>query len=293
MDKSRSPAAPGLRANAARTANSAAAGNERPIRVQFLGRFLIVRNGLGVAYGRKAPRKPLSLLKVLAAEGGRAVDTHTIAGILWPELEGDAACSAFEITLHRLRRILGIPGALRLSDHKLSLDPRLCETDTWRFEALVEEIDDACPDVDTGRAADCIALAQALLRAYPGHFLAEDTQEIWALAFRDRLREKFRRTVMKLGARLEQCKQWRHAANLYSRALELDNLAEPLYRRLMACYVELGETAEAIRAYRRCQELLAAILGVRPSPETESVRMRLAAQPATALRNTVPSGLED
>ena len=63
---------------------------------------------------------------------------------------------------------------------------------------------------------------------------------------------------------------------LYRRALEVDNLQEESYRRLMLCLHELGESAEAKKVYRRCTELLSIVLGTRPSPETVSVFRSLA-----------------
>ena len=46
-------------------------------------------------------------------------------------------------------------------------------------------------------------------------------------------------------------------------------------RRLMVCYRELGEPAEALNVYRRCREMLSIVLGVKPSPETEAIRATL------------------
>ncbi len=59
------------------------------------------------------------------------------------------------------------------------------------------------------------------------------------------------------------------------RALELDNLAEGLYRRLMVSYRELGEMAEALKVYRRCRDMLSIVLGLSPSAETEAIRSSL------------------
>jgi DNA-binding SARP family transcriptional activator len=92
---------------------------------------------------------------------------------------------------------------------------------------------------------------------------------------RDKLRARFVRAVSALGAQLEQRKQWDQAVALYSRALELDNLAEGLYRRLMISFRELGETAEASKVYRRCREMLSIVLSISPSAETEAIRASL------------------
>jgi len=65
------------------------------------------------------------------------------------------------------------------------------------------------------------------------------------------------------------------ARALYERVLELDNLAEAVYRRLMVCQRELGDPAGALTTYRRCRELLSIVLGRKPAAETEAIRATL------------------
>jgi len=95
----------------------------------------------------------------------------------------------------------------------------------------------------------------------------------------DPRRAKLVRTVLALGRRLQGEGRREDAIALYSRALELDNLAEDLYRNLMLCFRELGRPSEALQVYRRCRELLSVVLGLQPSPETEAVRRSLDAAP--------------
>jgi DNA-binding SARP family transcriptional activator len=90
--------------------------------------------------------------------------------------------------------------------------------------------------------------------------------------------------VLALGRALESDARWEDAIELYRRALELDNLAEDLYRSLMVCYRELGRPSEGLQAYRRCKELLSVVLGLQPSPETENVRQSLDAGALPAAR---------
>jgi DNA-binding SARP family transcriptional activator len=91
------------------------------------------------------------------------------------------------------------------------------------------------------------------------------------VAFRDRLRAKFLRLTLLTGQALEAQGRWARAADLYRRFLEIDNVQEEPYRRLMLCLREVGETAQAIEVYRRCREMLSMILGVSPSPETTAL----------------------
>ena len=56
------------------------------------------------------------------------------------------------------------------------------------------------------------------------------------------------------------------------RALQADPLIEELYRRTALCHLRLGRPAEAVSALERCEKLLRAGCGLKPSPETEALR---------------------
>ena len=242
-----------------------------PLAIRTLGRFAIARDGAPLEVRGKAQKKPLELLKALIALGGEAVDASRLAAMLWPDADGDAAKKSFDTTLYRLRKLVGLDAALVLAEGKLSLDRQQCWLDVWAFERIARDAD--APD------ADLVRLGRALLDAYPGHFLAADEDAPWAIDLRDRLRSKLVRTVLGLGERLQAAGRWTEAVTLYERALELDNLAEGLYRDLMICHRELGQPAAALQAYRRCRELLSVVLGLAPSAETEAVRRTLDATP--------------
>ncbi len=260
-----------------------------PLKIHALGQFTLLRDGQPIVFSRKVQKRPLDLLKALIACGGMRTNTSTLIESLWPDAEGDAARVSFDSNLHRLRKLIGVEDVLVLTEGKLSLDPSKCWVDVWTFEELVARIDRAAHQPPGSAGASPAAagtgpspagassgeLAKELLRLYSGHFIEVDSQEPWALAARDRLAAKFLRAVTSLGAQLELNQQWEDAAALYSRALELDNLAEALYRRLMVSYRELGEAAEALKVYRRCRDMLSIVLGLSPSPETEAIRATL------------------
>ncbi|HEX4330312.1 MAG TPA: bacterial transcriptional activator domain-containing protein, partial [Burkholderiales bacterium] len=110
----------------------------------------------------------------------------------------------------------------------------------------------------------------AALALYKGHFLCHEPSAPWAQSTTDRLRAKYLRHVLEIGHSRE-ASSWEQAALIYERGLELDNLAEEFYRRLMVCHRERGSVADAIRVYRRCRENLSIILGIAPSAETTSL----------------------
>ena len=89
--------------------------------------------------------------------------------------------------------------------------------------------------------------------------------------FRHGLKTRVTRVMLSLGQGLEQAGKAEAAIELYRRALELDNLAEELYRLVITCHGKLGQPAEAMATYRRCRELPSVVLGIQPSAESEQL----------------------
>ncbi len=108
-------------------------------------------------------------------------------------------------------------------------------------------------------------------------FLHFDTTESWAFSLRNRLQSKFIRAVETLGNHWEKSGQLDKAVECYRKSLEKNDLAKEIYRRLMACYLQLGQKSEAQRTYDRYRETLSASLGIEPSPETEALRKEITA----------------
>jgi adenylate cyclase len=251
------------------------AKREWPLKIHTLGRFAVEVNGQPLQFSRKVQKKPLDMLRVLVAHGGMRVEASTIIEHLWPDAEGDSGKTSFDSNLHRLRKLLGVNDSLSMSEGKLSLDQSRCWIDAVALEDVVSSVErDA--NATEGKFDTAVSLMKELLQLYAGHFLDSESQEAWVVAARDRLKAKFIRAVSLIGSALEARQDWEQAAALYSRALELDNLAEALYRRLMNCYIQLGEPAEALNSYRRCRDMLSIVLGINPSPETEAIRATLA-----------------
>ena len=232
-----------------------------PLALRTLGPLTMLRDGEPIVSKGKAQKKPLELLKALIAHGGRNVDAAMLTGLVWPEAEGDDAKASFDSNLYRLRKLLAVDGALLLAEGKLSLNPSVIWVDTWAFEAAL--------DAEPPRVEAALAL-------YHGPFLALEAAVPWILPLRDRLQARLLRAVLAAGQQKEIARDFAGARALYQRALEIDNLAEAVYRRLMICQREDGDSAGAMTTYRRCRELLSIVLGRKPAPETEAIRATLA-----------------
>lgn len=238
-----------------------------PVKVYTLGRFELVVDGKPVTFGRKAQKRPLDLLKALIAFGGRDVRDTRVIEALWPEAEGDAARQALAMALKRLRTLLGRDEAVLLSERRLTLDPRLCWVDVWALERGLAQ---------GAKDPDAVAAPLAL---YRGSFLESDDAS-WALSLRERLRAKFLGQVRVLGRQLEARGDWTAAVRWYQRGLDVDDLAEELYQRLMVCHDRLGQRGEALSAYQRCLKALKAHLDVSPSEQTRTIYQDIALRQA-------------
>ena len=100
-----------------------------------------ITNFASFKHAGKAQRRPLDLLRMLIAYGGREVTEERITEALWPRIDGDSAHRSFTTTLHRLRKLLGEDLAVHFSEGKLSLDGRYVWVDTWAFEQVTARIE--------------------------------------------------------------------------------------------------------------------------------------------------------
>lgn len=243
-----------------------------PVKIATLGRFEVRIEDTPIRFEGKTPRKPLELLKAVIALGGRAVSRERLYDLLWPDAEHQAASMALDTVMSRLRKLLALPDVIGREEGKLGLDAQQAWVDVWAFDREVDALQATlhrAPSVDVTAAV--AAHAETILRLYKGPFLGSEEPQRWALAARDRWQNRFLRSLAEIGRFYEEGGQWERAIALYERGVEVDNLAEDLYRRLMHCYLEHGKPAEAARAYRRCREMLSVQLGIPPSADTEAL----------------------
>lgn len=240
-----------------------------PIAIRTFGETVLQVDGRPITFSRKAQRKPLALLKALIAMGINEVPEEKLSDALWPDAEGDMAHQAVEVTLHRLRKLLGRPDALIFRAGRMSLNQQLCWVDASAFERLLSMADNA---ERQGRRERRRALLEQAVALYRGPFLAADGSEWWTKVPAARLHGKWLQALWQLALLLEQAEEWDRAADCFERCLEVDVALEATYRHLMHCRHRQGRPIEALEAYQRCRKVLAAIHDTVPSHETEALR---------------------
>lgn len=110
------------------------------IRIEVLGPFrLYIDDQLQARPGR-AQQRVLELIKALASQGGKAINSEALARAIWGDGDDAAAQAALDIALHRARRLLGDNACLLHRDGLLSLNPATVDLDLWHCQRLLERI---------------------------------------------------------------------------------------------------------------------------------------------------------
>ena len=253
--------------------------DDKGLVVSCLGRFLVQLDGVAVPVSAWPKTKALRLFKLLLANRARWVPVEQIVEVLWPEMRLSPALANFRVTLHHARRVLAEAGASRPRG-LLLYEQRRCRISpdelTWvDADQFTELVGEAKRLAAAGQAAAAAAAYRAADNLYGGDFLPDDVYEDWAARPREELRAMAVAGLEWLANyRLDLGRPGAAVAHLV-RALGLDSYREDLHRQLMSALAAAGRVAEAIAAYRRCEQLLVKELNVAPAQETVDLYRRL------------------
>jgi ATP/maltotriose-dependent transcriptional regulator MalT/two-component SAPR family response regulator len=220
------------------------------VKIVTLDNFSIFKYEKAVRFGRKAPQKPLEMLKLIIAMGGERISEVKIADALWPDADGDNAYQSMKKTLYRLRKLLGNTESITKKRGCLTLDRRYVWTDLWAFEALYEKIMALRINLakDTGPpswVADC----QKAMALYQGDFLSDECWAAELIPKREQTLRRFLHIAQALGRCLEASAQWEPAIVMYENMLNREGANERFDERLNYCYNQLGRMDQAQDIY--------------------------------------------
>jgi predicted ATPase/DNA-binding SARP family transcriptional activator len=233
------------------------------IALHLLGPFGLTREGvpLELPAGR---RRPLALLRLVAASGGR-ISRDELIDHLWPDSSPEAGATNLRSLLHHLRGLLGgDPPPIVVQGSWVLLNPAI----SWEIDLLALEQEASLAGNDQERLA-------AALSAYQGEPLPEDRYEDWAAPIRERVQRVWRDSASRLAENYRQAGDLPAALTWLERLLEADPLDEAAFRLLLAALAEDGRRPEARRRYREFAARLHRELEVEPEPETQAIAGRL------------------
>ncbi len=212
--------------------------------------------------------KPRALLAYLLTRPGLQSRAR-VAGVFWPDVLDTSARASLRSALWSVRGALDAAGggAYLVSDRaSAGLAPDLPR---W-IDA--EEAERLLAAGDRGSLERAVELA-----ARP--FLPEIADE-WAIEAQDAWRERLVGALDRLAELAEAEGDMAAAIEWTRRALRHDRLREAGHRALIRRLADAGERAQAMAAYRRCRDVMAAELGIPPSAETRALAEGLRSAPA-------------
>jgi len=239
------------------------------ISVRLLGGYRIDVGGREVRSGLRGKAKELLAFYLLHPEG-TSLEEATEA--LWPEADARRGSEWFWTALGNLRsRLRSATESKELKviereGDRYRIEP-LFEVDLWRFEEAL-----AVAGAHSGDPAWATAL-QAAADAYGGELL-EGLAWPWAEVPREDLRGRAVDVLVSLAATRLVNGDVRSALTALETAVDVDPLAEQLYRRIMRLHARLGRPDQVDACFR----VLVARLGeidLEPSAETAKLHAEL------------------
>ena len=224
------------------------------LRARLLGALEVELNGAVI--DSPASQRPWAVFAYLAL-APRPVVRGELASRFWPDVLDQSARASLRSALWTLRRQVG--DALEVDGERVGLSggPELW-IDLREFDRL---------------ASDDPAGALELCRGD----LLEGLEDDWAVAARDRHRERVVELLEELARAAEERGEVRGAIELTRRQVDHDRFDEDAHRRLIERLDRAGDRAGAMRTYRTLAERLRRELAVAPSAQTRDLVQRLRA----------------
>ncbi|HEX7746246.1 MAG TPA: AfsR/SARP family transcriptional regulator, partial [Micromonosporaceae bacterium] len=239
---------------------------------RLLGPFDVVAAGSSVDLG---PPKQRVLLAGLAVDAGRRVSPVTLIDRIWDGTPPREATNVLHTYMSRIRRVLrtsagaDAPATVErnAAGYRLVVDAE--NVDLRRFSALADRARALRPG-DPQRAA----LLGDAVRLWRGEALA-GLPGAWAARVRQRLREQ-RLNVVTTWAEAElDAARYPDVLEVLEELVAENPLVESLIALLMRTLTLAGRDAEALEAFARIRQRIAAELGTEPGPDLRALHAML------------------
>ncbi|HEX2023487.1 MAG TPA: BTAD domain-containing putative transcriptional regulator [Acidimicrobiales bacterium] len=237
-----------------------------PIEVRLLGGYQIEANGKEIRSGLRAKARELLAFYLLHPEG-TTLDVATEA--LWPEADPGRGSEWFWTALGNLRTTLRRATGtkeLRIIERdgdRYRVEP-VFGVDLWEFQAALPRRTGANPSDPEWAAA-----LENAAELYGGELLA-GVDWAWVEVPRDDLRRRAVDVLVSLAATRLVVGDARSALDALSRAVEIDPVAEQLYRRIMRLHARQSRPHEVQATFRRLEARLGE-LDLEPTPESRKL----------------------
>ena len=241
----------------------------------FLGPFQVEIDGKRIEEwpGHKAK----ILFAYLAYHHKRHIYRDILMDTFWPHSSPESARNCLNVTLHSIRSTL----------HKIhpQLECLLFKDECYFFcneidieldsEKFLHYYDIAQRAERRRQNLDALGFYEAAAALYKGDFLEEYPYEVWTGLERENFAETYLVILDRMSDFYACDGRPATAISLCDQILLKDNCREEIYRRLMVCYDRIGQRDRAVRAYKRCMEVLKNTLDVEPTTATRKLYQQI------------------
>lgn len=215
-------------------------------------------------------KKGKSIFAYLLLNHRKKIFRDVLMDLFWQKSDPDSARNCLNVTIHGLRRVLQDTDPkneyILFKDECYYLNPDMSVwldveefRKRWRNAQKAEHIKDFSSAVSGyERAAEI----------FTGEFLEEEIYDDWSALDRENLKEIYLIILEKISENYMVNGKNPEAIRLCEKILERDNCREDIYRRLMICYYRIGKRNNALKLYRKCEQMLHNELEVKPADAT-------------------------
>ena len=238
--------------------------SNKKIKIAVLGGFSIESNDSVVDTECCGDSKPIEMLKLLIAYGGRNMAIEFVSSRLWEDAEGDRAKNCFDNTLFRLRKILGEKDAVVLDFGMLSINNKVCWVDLFAFDNLIKNSVNIL-NAETLNKNLIVGIARDLALIYRGPCFWLSKEFPWGHFIQEKTKTRFLRFTLELGRAFESLGMRDEAVSVYAKALEYYPLAEEICLQMIKTRINQGLPVEALVLFQNFSNELRDSFGMEPS----------------------------
>jgi DNA-binding SARP family transcriptional activator len=245
------------------------------LRISLLGKFQIfwADQPFDVVHGRKQQE----LLGYLLVHRDRPLPREMIADVFWGEYPTERSRKYLRQAIWLLQSSLkqlcpDAPEILLVEDHWIQVNPRAS------FKLDIAEFEEACSDCReiAPSAIDVphLEMLKAAATLYHSDLL-EGWYSDWCLFERERLQNEYLGLLERIIECCHRLQDYQLGLEYAQKALYLDPFAERIHYQIMHLQHASGRRAEALRQYKRCEQLMREEMNASPSPQVQALYQQI------------------
>ena len=246
------------------------------IQIDMLGTFRLRYQGQEIGAQANRSQKLHNVLAYLMIHRNRVISREELMARFWSDDRSGNPGSALKTLIFRLRATLS-----ELLGEEMQ--PLLSHQGGYQWnENLpckfdIDEFDLLCRTLEDVDLPEQVRMGQLenIFQLYRGDFLDELSFDLWSVPLRSRYHNMYLERIKEYAALMEARREFAPLFRICHKAIEIDQLDEPLHACYIRAMIGLGNDRKAAEHYRHVAALLMTTLNVSPSAELQGLYAEL------------------